>query len=345
MNRDHCPRALPDVAHEILARIEASARPILVSHIRLDGDALGSELALAHMLAARGAQPHVVNDGDIPEIYRFLPGASEAGVSPADLRGDYDLAIALDLPTWNRARAIRAALPQDLPAVSIDHHPPIEHVGQCEWVDTSMSSVGEMVYLLARAGGWSISPDAATCLYVALVTDTGRFTFSNTTADAMRVAADLIDLGAAHTLITEMLYQHESPALMSLRAEVMQGLKTYAGGRIALMTMTRELFDRTGVDPINTQEMADMPRSVAGAVVGVLLRELDADRRIKVSLRARSGFDIEPVARKCGGGGHHQAAGCEMAGTLAEVEQTIIAELTAALARADAGGDENGAGG
>jgi phosphoesterase RecJ-like protein len=327
---------LPAAALEVQRRVAACRRPLLVAHIRLDGDALGSELGLAHILRARGQDPHVVNDSAIPQAYRFLPGVGEAGTSPADLREDYDLLIALDFASWSRAKAIRERLPAKLPAVAMDHHPPIERLGDVDWVDPSYSSVGEMVYRLASSAGWAVPPEAATCLYVAILTDTGRFSFSNTTASSLRAAADLVDLGAQHVLAAEKIYQETSPALIALRAEALRTLTLYANGRIAVMRLMLDMLARTGVDPIDTHDFADEPRSVRGARVGVLLREMGPPAEVKVSLRAHSGVDVEPVARKLGGGGHHQAAGCEVPGGMDEVERTVVAELTQLLR---AGGD------
>ena len=328
---------LPAAALEVQRRVAACRRPLLVSHIRLDGDALGSELGLAHILRARGQHPHVVNDSAIPQAYRFLPGVNEAGTSAADLRGDYDLVIALDFSSWDRAKAIRERLPAHLPAVAMDHHPPVGRLGDADWVDTSCSSVGEMVYRLASSAGWPIPAEAATCLYAAILTDTGRFAFSNTTAASLRAAADLVDLGAQYVLAAQRIYQESSPALIALRAEALRTLKLYADGRIAVMRLTLGMFARTGADPIDTHDFADEPRSVRGARVGVLLREMGPPAQVKVSLRSHSGVNIEPVARKLGGGGHRQAAGCEVYGGMDEVERTVVAELTQLLG---AGGDD-----
>jgi len=332
------PPSLPDVAQEVRRRLEASRRPLILSHVRLDGDALGSQLALAHILRQRGGAPHCVNDGAIPRAYRFLPGVAEVGTSPADLAEDYDLAVALDLPTWERADAIRKKLPADLPVVGIDHHPPVDAVGQVNWIDPGMSSVGEMLFLLARAAGWPIAPEAAECLYVAIVTDTGRFTFANARPSTFRTAASLIELGADHARIAERLYQEAPAELVILRAETLRTLRRHAGDRIAVMSVTKEMLRQAGVAPIDTQQMADLPRDVAGVLVGVLLMEMESDSKIKVSLRARKGFDIEPVARKLGGGGHRAAAGCQVQGDLSAVEALVVHELAEALRLADGAG-------
>jgi phosphoesterase RecJ-like protein len=327
----HAAPAHGEDALRVLKRIESARRPVIVSHVRLDGDALGSELGLWHLLRGRGVAAEMVNDSAIPQIYRWLPGVESVGLSPAALRGEYDLAVLLDTPSWTRAKAVRNALPKDQPTASIDHHLRVDRTGDAEWIDTSRSSVGEMVYALARAGAWSISPEAATSLYVALMTDTGRFTFPNTTAETLRVAADLVQLGAEHVRAADRVYQETSFGVLKLRAEALANLTLHAGGRIAVMRITDEMLRRNEVDPIDTQEMADYPRSAAGVQIGVLLREMKDEGKIKVSLRARKGVNIEPAARALGGGGHKEAAGAEPPGHMAGVEARTLELLRGML--------------
>ena len=321
-------RPFHEVVGPIVRAIESSRCPLITSHVRLDGDALGAELGLTHILKARGVAPHIVNDGEIPQIYRFIPGADHIGTSPQALRGDYDLAILLDGPTWERTGGICDELPSRLTRIIIDHHLPVGSPNELAWADTTFSSVGEMLFRLAREAGWAIPPEAATCLYVAIVTDTGRFTFSNTTPGTLCAAAELMELGADHGLITKSLYQSETESIMKLRAEIMQRTMRHAGGRIAVSSITCDMLRNHGVDPIDTQEMADIPRCIEGVSVGVLLREMTGDNQIKISLRSQDNINIEPVARKLGGGGHKEAAGCKVPGDLATVERMILTELT-----------------
>lgn len=330
MSSDPRNPRLPGTAAEIIRRINASQRPLLVSHVRMDGDAIGAELGLLHILRGRGKRPHAVNDGPIPQIYRFLPGDEEVGVSPDALRDDYDLVIVLDTPTWARIGRIGEHLRKGLDSISIDHHPQVESFASAAWVDASFSSVGEMVYRLACEAGWPVPPEAATALYTALVTDTGRFRFPNTTPASLRAAADLIEAGAQHVYVCDQVYDECSPNVLALQADVVGTLRLYAEGRIAVMFLSREMMARHEVDPIDTQEFADYPRSVRGTRVGLLLREM-RDGRVKVSLRSRSGVNIEPVARKFGGGGHKEASGCEVEGTLESVSERVVAEVEASL--------------
>lgn len=324
-------RDLPEQARRAIRLIEAARRPLLVSHIRLDGDAIGSELALLHILTRRGAAPHVANDGAVPMMYRFLPGASAAGDSPRALTGGYDLIVLLDTSEWPRTGAMEKALPAGLPVVCIDHHPQSAPPPDWLWADATASATGEMVYDLARAAEWHVPPEAATCLYVAIITDTGRFSFPNTTARTLRIAAELIELGAEHVAAAERIYEENPRALTLLRAEVTAGTRFYAEGRIAVMSATMDLFKRFGIDPLDTQEMSDYPRAIAGVRVGVLLREMKGNK-VKVSLRSRAGVNVDAVARAFGGGGHRQAAGAEVAGSIADVEKQVVAALLPVVA-------------
>jgi phosphoesterase RecJ-like protein len=188
-----------------------------------------------------------------------------------------------------------------------------------------------MIYSQAIAGRWPITPDAATCLYTAILTDTGRFTFPNTTASCLHAAGALVELGAQHILAAEKTYQETTPGLLSLRAEALGTIRMYASDRIAVMSITHDMMARNRVDPIDTQEMADYPRSITGVAVGVLLREMRKQGKVKVSLRSRYGIDVEPVARKFGGGGHHEAAGCEVPGDMETVGTWVVEELTRRL--------------
>ena len=330
------PPTLPAIALDVQARLEACKRPLITSHVRLDGDALGAEFALAQILRERGASPHIVNDGPPPAIYRWLPGVEDIGNSSSALRTDYDLGVLLDVSSWERTGAICDALPPGLPHLGIDHHP---FVGAAEeehiWIDPTMSSVGEMVFRLARGAGWTISPTTATCLYVAIVTDTGRFTYSNARPATFRAAAELIELGADHVAINEHIYQNDPSELVALRAEVQRSLKRYADGRIGVMKLTQDMLDKSGMDALDTQDMASLPRAIAGVLAGVLLTQME-DGMIKASLRSRHGLNIEPVARQFGGGGHHAAAGCRIEGEIDDVERKVVDALKQRLAESAA---------
>ncbi len=316
---------------EIRKQIAASSRPLLCSHIRLDGDAVGSEVALLHILRKLGADPHVVNDGAVPRAFEFLAGADSLGTSPDDLRDNYDLVIVLDSASWLRLPRIHERLPDALPSVFIDHHPGDGPRGDINWVNPAASSVGEMVYLLALNSGWTVPVESATALMTALVSDTGRFTFANTSPACLRTAAALIELGADHRRVIGNLYYAEPEGSARLRGEVLQDLRVSDGGTVAVGRLTVDMMSRHGVDPIDTQDYSDLPRSVAGVKVAVLLREMDGGRT-KASLRSEQYIDVAAVAAAFGGGGHHDAAGCELDAPIDETERRILDQIRRAVA-------------
>jgi phosphoesterase RecJ-like protein len=194
-----------------------------------------------------------------------------------------------------------------------------------------MCATGEIILTLLNWMNIAITPDIATALYVAIVTDTGRFTHSNTTPEALRAAAFLIEHGARHMEISKNVYNTNPFNLIQLHAQVLNTIKLHAGNQIATVCLTKEMLEKTGVSAIDTHEFADIPVSIDGVTVGVLFREMTKPNWVKVSLRSRNEFNVNNIAKKFGGGGHKYAAGCEIQGGIAEVQQLILEELEKAL--------------
>jgi len=305
--------------------------------VRLDGDGVGSELGLAYILRALGKRPAVVNPGRIPHLFAFLPGAASAGEGPGAIPDDCDLVVSLDTPGLARLGAVGERLPPGVRRVNVDHHASNEHYADVNWVDPSRSSVGEMLYVLAEEACWTVGPEAATALYVAVLTDTDRFTLPNATPESLRAAAALIEAGAAHLEAAERLYRRMPLGLAHLKGQTLAAVRPALDGRVAVARMTEEMFQRTGTDPLDTQTFSEIPRNIEGAVVGVLFREMPGGR-VKVSLRGRAGTNVEQVARAFGGGGHREAAGCIVEGALDEVERRVIEQLAKTLAGKEADG-------
>jgi len=344
--------------------IDRSSKTLLTSHIRLDGDALGSELALYYALKDLGKDPAIINDSPIPRVYKFLvrevpvrevktaeaspPGSaleSASGGEGADAGGGavlsssgkdkgFDLVISVDTPVKDRLGKVARLFSDPTPVINIDHHPPQAdggNFGTVNWVDTGKCSTGEMVYDLLRSAGWKITPRIAEALYVAIVTDTNRFTNPNTTSKTLRAAAHLIDCGADPTEIGNHLYKANTYGQLQLAARATETMKFFGGKRIATIWLTREMMKEARTPSIDTQDFPDIPASVEGVSVGVLLRELGEPNKVKVSLRSRDGVDVNRVAQKFGGGGHKGAAGCELQGTIEEVQGVVVKEIEKAL--------------
>ena len=297
-------------------------------------------MGLLHILRAMGKRPQVVNDGRIPTVFHFLPGADGAGTRAEDMRADCDLVIVVDTASRERLGSVGERLPADVPTLGVDHHADNERFLRINWVDPGASAVGEMVLRLAEESGWPVPPEAATCLYAALITDTDRFTLPNTTPAALRAGARLIELGAAHREVCERVYRCVPLHIAHLKGLTLQSIRLVLGGAVAVGRVGREMLRRTGADALDTQEFSELPRSIEGVLVGVLLREME-DGRVKVSLRGRPGYDVRQVARHLDGGGHPEAAGCIVSGDLEAAEARVLAALAEALKReAHAGGTQ-----
>ena len=316
--------------HNVIKRYD---RFLITTHVRADGDGIGSEVALYHALRGMGKSVSIANDSPIPQIYKFIIPGAGIYVHPELPKDRAEVVFTMDCPTLDRLGKIQGIIPEDAIIINIDHHISNERFEKINWVSEKMCATGEIILHLLKGGNIDITPDMATALYVAMVTDTGRFTHSNTTPEALRIAAFLIERGARHVEISKHVYNTNPYNLVKLNALALNTVNLHAGNKIATIWLTRKMLGETGINPIDIQEFADIPISIDGVVVGVLFREMTEPNWIKVSLRSRNGFDVNNVVKKFGGGGHKYAAGCEIQGTITEVQRLILDELVKALSQ------------
>ena len=243
---------------------------------------------------------------------------------------DIDVVAILDCPDLGRAGRVAQLLPAGLPVLNIDHHPDNTFFGTVNLVDPEASSVCELLYRVSRANGLSLPVAAATNLFAGILTDTGRFCFSNTTAEALAAAAELVRLGADPVSVGWRLYEDFALGQLRLWAQVVETIELVVTGRVAVAVITQEMLDRHGVVLEDTQEFAEIPRMVSGVDVGLLLRELRGGE-VKVSLRSRGAVDVNAMAVRLGGGGHRHAAGSVLPGTVGEVRGRVLAVVSQAL--------------
>ncbi len=300
-----------------------SVRRVLVSgHVRSDADALGSQLAFARALRKLRKTAHVVCDhGVLPEL-RFLPGTHQVGRGPADLRPPYDAVVTFDSGAWSRLERIAHALPRpEIFVVNVDHHASNDRFGDLNWVDDRYSSSAEMAWELIRSLGVKPDRQIATCIYTGIVTDTGRFSFSNTSAETHRRAAELLELGIRPAEIYRALYRQKTPSHLRFLSECIARIRTSGDGRVAWVSLPRDMQERAGFEIGDTQEYVDLVKSLRGVRVALLFRELDG--RVKISFRTE-GVDGIALAAPWGGGGHRRASGATVEGPLARVEPAVI---------------------
>jgi phosphoesterase RecJ-like protein len=213
------------------------------------------------------------------------------------------------------------------PLINIDHHVDNDNFGSANLVVTSASSTCELVYLLAKRNGFPMEKDAAVAIYVGIVTDTGRFSYSNTTPACLEIAAELIAAGIRPGVIFREVYQSYSTGIARLRALAVLATRFSDDGRLAWSTVTRKMFEETETSLINTQEFSNIPLEVKGVEVAVMFMEVPDDGGIKVSLRAKGNVEVNKVANAFGGGGHRRAAGCFVEESIEDVVEKVLGEV------------------
>lgn len=321
--------------------IEHHQRFLLTTHINPDGDGLGSEAALALWLRARGKSVRVLNDSVVPPAFLFLARHVPMEVYEPEIAEqrftEADALIVLD--TSNRQRIGRVGSLLDrhaIPVAVVDHH--VSHAqgfGQVNVIEAEASATGEIIYDLIREGGGELTGEIAEALYVALMTDTGSFRYSNTDTHAHRMAADLLGYGLDPQRLHSQVHSHASADRLRFFGEVLSALTLEAGGRLVVLEAAPEQFQRHGLVGADTDGLVDLPRTIAGVEVVVLFSEVEAGK-VKVSLRSTGRVAIDRVASRLGGGGHVHAAGVLLRGTRAEVKERILPELYRLIAGLDA---------
>lgn len=314
-------------AREVAAAFPAGARVMLTTHVNADGDGVGSEVGLWHLLAARGVLPVITNPTPIPERFGFIvpPEADRSDRAQREI-ARADVVAVLDISDLGRLGDLGPAVQRrGAPVVCIDHHvsggtlPPGPRL-----VAPEATATAELVYDLAVACGWSVTPDVARALYVGVLTDTGGFRFSNTTPRALRVAAALLETGVDPEGIYEQVYASAPEGRIRLTAEVLQTLVVEPAWGIAWVTVPPGALERHRATPDDLEGIAEFPRSIAGVRLALMFRPL-TNGRIKVSLRSMGGVDVAALAARFGGGGHHKAAGASLDGALGAVQERVLA--------------------
>lgn len=318
---------------DVIELLAPARRVLLLAHYDPDGDALGCTLGLMHLLAAAGKEPIAYSAGPLPPEYEFLPGLDRLLLEPPELAG-VDAAVLLDCHQPDRAGA---AAQEFLPplaerAAVVDHHQGAVDFGAAAWVDPGFSATAEMLTLLAREAGWPMTPDAATCLYTGVLTDTGSFRYANTTPRTLRLAAELVEAGAGPWQVSQEVYATR-PERVRLMCRLMEELEVSQGGRLALAGVSLAEMSDLGVKPKDMDQMVEILRGIPGVQVSALFRELDGGG-VKVSMRSRGLVDVAAVALEMGGGGHRNAAGMRLDGDLDEVRGRVSAVLARRLAEA-----------
>lgn len=316
-------------AIERLAREFRAGRSVAIStHINADGDGCGSETALARLLETRGMKPRIVNPTPWPETFRFLLGTDvddQTEKGPAALK-DVDLLIVVDIADVKRLGSLADTVRRlKIPKLVIDHHiPSDEPPSQNMLTDTTACATGELIYDVAVTLGIDITPEIASALYVAVLTDTGGFRFSNTSARCLAVASQLLAAGVEPEEMYRRLYASLPIGRLHLLRDALATLEVDPAYGISWISVAAGAAEEYGLKSEDLEGIAEHPRSVGGTRLAVFFRDL-GHGKIKVSFRSTGKVNVNEFARQFGGGGHARASGALVAGTLEEVRHNVIA--------------------
>lgn len=316
-----------------VALVGAHSRFLLTTHIRPDGDGLGSMLALANALELRGKSVRMTVASSLPPRYDFLDPEKRIRqfAPPGDAYRDADAAIVLDTGTWNQLGDFGTFLKTlNVPKLVIDHHLTQDDLGATQLVDTTAEATGRLVFEAIAALGTQPSPAAAHCLFVALAMDTGWFRHSNTTPATFRLAGQLESAGARPTDAYEKLFEQSTLGRLKLTGLVLNRLTTAHAGRTAYTEIHRDDYATTGALPQDSEDLINYTRSLAGVEVGLFFMEQPRGG-VKVSFRSRSRVDVAKIAEQFGGGGHKLASGAIVEASLDEARARVLAAVGRAL--------------
>jgi bifunctional oligoribonuclease and PAP phosphatase NrnA len=305
-------------------------RALLLGHVNPDADVLGTLMALGLALESKGWSFVAGGPHPVPDVLAFLPAVT--GYRRLDaIEGRFDVTVMTDCPNPGRTEGlIEQARPVSATIVNIDHHPDNRRYGDVNWVEPAAAATGELVYSLLRELGAPITPDIAMHLYTAIHTDTGSFRYSNVTPRTFRIAAELVESGADPAFVAGALYERRAPDSLRWLGDVLGRIRVSEDGRVAWLGLP------AGVVPesfIEAEDLVNYPRSIESVRVACLLRERDG--KVKVSLRGKGDVDVSRVAACFGGGGHPNAAGCTIAGSLDRVTETVLATVRGAVEARD----------
>ena len=315
---------------QLVELIESKQRFAAVSHIRPDGDGLGSSLGLYWVLKALGKEVEVISRDPVPIAYQQLPGARQVRVTPAIDRA-YDAVFVIECSDIERP-GIRDLDKQFV--VNVDHHTTCALFGAINWIDPTASAVGEMVYNLCKALGVRVTREIAECVYTALLTDTGSFHYSNTSERTFKVASELVRAGVKPAKISQAVYSSHPWSKIELMAHVLATVQRDPTGRVAWLRQSLAMQESAGASEEDGDGLVNYPMTASEVEAAVFLKEITPGV-YRTSLRSKGDLNVARIAETFGGGGHRNASGCTLYGNWDDAEHLIIGCLLDALAERD----------
>lgn len=316
------------IVNEMIDKIKSSKKIAITFHVSPDGDSIGASLGLLCGLRLIKKDVSILCKEKLPDVFSFLPNSSEITGENAVISDDIDLLITLDcgdVERLNYEKDDKSFKNRDYFVINVDHHLTNKSFGNLNYVDTSASSVGEIVYHILKEMNVCINQEIAACLYTSILTDTGSFRHSNTTRTTHLIAGDLISTGIDFSEIHRIIFDNKKFEALKLQGLVLNNMYLTCNKRLCIMKVTKAMIDESEVDEADTGDLVSIGLKVNTAEVCVLLKE--KDDVVKLSLRSKSNVDVRKIAEKFNGGGHTKAAGLVMEKSIEEAEEIIVSEI------------------
>jgi phosphoesterase RecJ-like protein len=311
---------------EILKRFRSTKRFLITSHARPDGDAIGSTLALSEMLRQIGCETVMALADPLPYMYSSLPGVEQIRIGTQVEEEDGTPVIILECDS-----ILRTGLEglEGRYIINIDHHASGQAYADLNWIDEHACAVAEMVYRLIAAADIKMTPSIATCLYAAILSDTGSFTYPSTNAGTFELAHKLAAHGASPSQIARNLYFANPESKIRLLGVALSNMQ--CDGNIAWSWVTDADMERAGASAEDCEGVVNHLIGIAGVESAVFLREVASSGEFRLSIRSKGNLDVAQVAESFGGGGHRSASGCTLNGPLNEATERILTQLRTRL--------------
>jgi len=318
---------------KVIASIKRNKTFLITSHMNLEGDALGSEIAFSRLVKKLGKIAYIVNDDCVPHNYKFLPDVDKIIKFKKGLKKiKFDCFVALDCADLNRCGNVRMLATKKTPILNIDHHTSNVRFGNINWIEPQVSSTVQMVYELYKEMGVKLDREIALTLYVGMLTDTGSFRYSNTSSYTHKIVSELMKYEFNIADIYKNIYENISFRDMKLLMGILPQVKLDGQGKIAWFQIKRKFLKGKKVLFDLTEYVLSFARAIKGIEVAVLFKEsLDMKNEIRVNLRSRGAVDVNRIAGFFGGGGHRTASGATVRGSLAQVRSKVLAKIKDSL--------------
>ena len=313
------PEQFGDSIKKIGGIIRDNQRFLVCGHVRPDGDCVGSQMTLYHLLTQMGKSVRLFNSGPIPPYFKFVKYIEKLE-NVCDPAFDPEVCIYVDCGAEDR---VNGKIKRCGIVINIDHHKSNDVFGDINYIDPTATSVGEQLYHIISEMGEAITKEIAECIYLSILADSGSFSFSNTSSMTFTVASRMVEAGADPAAIAQGLYEERSPQSVSLKAQVLSNLHFLCGGRLVWGEITQAMYRAVGGEDHEPDGLASEMRGMTGIDAAVLIHEIP-EGGLRAGFRSKGNFDVSKIAVELGGGGHVNASGCYIKGDYETIKKNLL---------------------